>query len=191
MSSFSRNTTRADSLARPRALCLGLAFTLMSVGALADGAHRFVFTVYGDAMGGTEVIAGRYQAALEELKRHPDSMDIDPAATSTNQCVAYSMTLQWQQARAACDAAVREADAQRTAVPAWLSWTLSSIDDRRALAYTNRAVMHWLSNDEAAAQKDLSRAEELAPLADFVAQNVTALKVHAIVAIAAAPAPKR
>lgn len=189
MSSFSRNTLRADSHRR-RALGVGLALTLLSGTALADGAHRFVFTAYSDAAGGVAVTGGRYRAALQELKTLPDSMDLDPAATNTNRCVAYSMTLQWQQARAACDAAVRAADRDRTAVPVWLGWTRASSDERLALAYANRAVLLWLRNDRAAAQKDLSRAQELAPVAGFVAQNIAALNVHGAVTLAAARLPK-
>jgi hypothetical protein len=178
MSSFSRNTRRAHSDLRARAIGAGLALALASGTALADGAHRFVFTAYSDAAGGADVLAGRYQAALVQLKGRPDIMELDPSTTNTNRCVAYSMTLQWQQARAACDAAVREA-------------TETSYGDYLALTYANRAVMLWMSHDEAAAEKDLAEAQELAPRADFVAQNLAALQMHVTVARAAAAAPKR
>jgi hypothetical protein len=190
MSSFSRNSRRADSSLRPRALGVALALALASGTALADGAHQFVFTAYTDAAGGADVIAGRYQSALGELRRHPASMDPDPAASNTNLCVAYSMTLQWREARATCDAAVREASRQRLSMPTWLGWTQQSEDEYLALAYTNRAVMHWLLRDGAAAQKDLTKAQELAPRADFVARNVAALATHVTLARAAAAAPK-
>lgn len=190
MSSFRRNILRTNSPSRLRALGAGLALTMLSGAALADGAHRFVFTAYMDAAGGTEVMDGQYRAALTELRSFPGATDLDPAATNTNRCVAYSMTLQWQKARAACDAAVSAARQEGTEIPVWLSWTRASSDERLALAYSNRAVMHWLSNEKAAAQEDLSRAQKLAPVADFVAQNVAALKVHGTVALAAAPVPK-
>lgn len=189
MSSISRNTLRADSTSR-RALGAGLALTLLSGTALAGGAHRFVFTAYSDAAGGVAVVNGRYRAALTELKDLTAPVDLDPAATNTNRCVAYSMTAQWQQARIACDAAVRAADRQRTAIPDWLGWTPASSDERLALAYANRAVMLWLSHDGAAAQRDLARAQELAPVATFVAQNAEALKMHGPVTLAAAPPPR-
>ncbi|MGH8201814.1 MAG: hypothetical protein ACREVO_15870 [Steroidobacteraceae bacterium] len=162
----------------------------MSGAALADGAHRFVFTAYTDAAGGADVMAGRYRAALEELTSYPATAEGDSSETNTNRCVAYSMTLQWQEARAACDAAVRAATQQRNISPAWWSLAPPADDDYLALAYANRAVMYWLSQNEAAAQKDLAQAQELSPRADFVAQNVVALKVHHVVALAAAPAPK-
>lgn len=190
MSSFSRNSHRANSPLRPRALAAALALAMASGTALADGAHRFVFTAYTDAAGGAAVVAGRYRTALEELKSHPDAVDLDPSAANTNRCVAYSMTLQWREARTTCDAAVREASEQRINVPTWLGWTRESQDECLALAYANRAVMHWISRDQAAAQSDIAKARELAPQADFVARNVAALETHVTVAQVAAAAPK-
>jgi tetratricopeptide (TPR) repeat protein len=189
MSSFSRNSRRANSARRTRAVGAGIALTLVSGAALADGAHQFVFTAYSDAAGGAEVLAGRYRIALEELESYRGAVDHDPAATETNLCVAYSMTLQWPKARAACDDAVRAAREQQRFPASW-SWAPPSHDDYVALAYANRAVMHWLVHDEAAARKDLARAQELSPQSDFVARNLAALKVHSVVAQAGTPAPK-
>jgi hypothetical protein len=190
MSSFSRNSRRAHSYLRPRAIGAGLALALASAGALADEAHRFVFTAYTDAAGGAEVLAGRYRAALEELNTDPDEMDFDASETNTNRCVAYSMTLQWQEARATCDAAVREAAGHRVGAPGWFGWTRESQDEDLALAYANRAVMHWLSGDQAAADEDLGKARGLTPHAYFVTRNVAALQMHLTVARAATTAPK-
>jgi hypothetical protein len=189
MSSFIANIRRARSLLRARTVGGGIALALASGATLAGGAHPFVFTAYRDATGGADVVAGRYRAALAQLSPS-GTMDPDPAAASTNRCVAYSMSLQWPQAHAACDAAIEAAAAARTALPAWLSWTDSSSEKYLALAYANRAVMDWLSNDAAAAREDLARAQDLAPQADFVARNVAALKVHGALAVAAAAAPK-
>src|SRR5579872_3404583 len=66
MSSHKRNSRRADSGRRSRALCAGLALTLVNGAALANGTQQFVFTAYRDAAGGAEVTTGRYRAALEE-----------------------------------------------------------------------------------------------------------------------------
>jgi len=189
MSSFARNTRRANSARCSRAFGAGIALSLMSGAALA-GAHQFVFTAYSDAAGGAEVMAGRYRAALEELQSQPTAMSFDPAEIDTNRCVAYSMTLQWQAARAACDAAVRAAEAQRAAVPAWLSWESPSPDEYLAVAYANRAVMFWLWRNQTAAARDLAAAQRLSPRSEFVAKNLTALKVHGTVALAGAPAPQ-
>jgi len=190
MSSFSRNRRSTNSPRRLRALGTVLALTLVSGAALADGAHPFHFTAYVDAPGGDDVVAGHYQAALVELKRRSGNMDLDSAETNTNRCVAYAMTRQWQQARVACDAAVRAAKERRNMSPSWWTWAPTPADDDLACAYANRAVLHWLSQDDAAAQKDLAKAAELSPQASFVAQNVVALRIHHAVTLAAASAPR-
>ncbi|MHB8815321.1 MAG: hypothetical protein ACYDAE_18895 [Steroidobacteraceae bacterium] len=82
MSPLTRNTRRANSTQRSRALGAGLALTLMSGAALADGAHRFVFTAYTDGPGGADVVAGRYRAALEEVESPPGTAGLDSSVAS-------------------------------------------------------------------------------------------------------------
>lgn len=178
MSSSRRNIRRANSLQRSRALGAAVALALASSAALADGAHRFVFTAYTDAAGGADVVAGRYHAALEQLNGRPGTMESDATAVNTNLCVAYSMTLQLGAARAACNAAVRAANEQRGLPTAWWNGARPSPDDSQAVAYANRAVMYWLLNDESAARSDIARAQALSPQSGFVAQNAAALKTH-------------
>jgi hypothetical protein len=189
MSSYRRNISRANFLQRPRALGAAVALALMSSSALANGAHRFVFTAYTNAAGGAQVVAGRYHAALARLNGQPVTMESDAAAINTNLCVAYSMTLQLSAARAACDAAVQAAKQQRALPTAWWSGGHPSPDDSQAVAYANRAVMYWLLHDEQAARSDLLRAQALSPQSAFVAQNAAALKAHTrMVAQAGTPA---
>jgi hypothetical protein len=186
MSSYTRNTHRPSPERRSRIRGAALALALASGAALAQGSHRFVFTAYTDVAGGAEVVSGRYRAALEELSGDPGGMALDPSAVDTNRCIAYSMTLQWQKAHAACDAAVRAASTQRNLPSAW--WSPHEPDgDHLALAYANRAVLEWMSSDEAAARNDLAEAREIAPQSGFVAQNLAALDAHGEVAQAKAP----
>ena len=90
----------------------------------------------------------------------------------------------------ACDAAVRAATRELRTSPAWWSWESAPNGDYLALAYANRAVLSWLSQDETAAQEDLAKARELSPQAEFVALNVTALKAHRALALAVASPPQ-
>jgi len=186
MSSLTRNIRRADFPRGVRALGAGLALMLASGAALAGGAQQFVFTAYTDAAGGADVVAGRYRAALAELKSGQPTLDSNPSAADSNRCVAYTMTLQLEKASAACDAAVRAARQQRNEQTAMWAWSPATDDEYLAVAYANRAVMHWLSHDEAAASDDLAKARKLSPAALFVARNVVALKMHGAVAEAKA-----
>jgi hypothetical protein len=45
------------------------------------------------------------------------------------------------------------------------------VDAGAAVAYSNRAVMHWLSRDVGAAQRDLASARAIAPRAIYVMRN--------------------
>ena len=100
----------------------------------------------------------------------------DPQALDTNRCVAYAMTQQLAQARVACQAAVRaaqEADWQSGSPRARRQSAVSA-----AMAYSNRAVLDWLEAQPAAAQRDLERAQALAPQAIFVARNMIAMRAR-------------
>lgn len=56
-----------------------------------------------------------------------------------------------------------------------------------ALAYSNRAVLRWLTHDDESAISDLTRARALAPSADFVRKNSTAIGEPRAAARAEAP----
>lgn len=131
-------------------------------------------------------MSGHYNAALSELSTHAHALDSE--SVSTNRCVAYVVTRQMEAARAACDAAVREAQQAVTSMPVSMYWARSDYRDYLALAYSNRAVLNWAANDTAAAQSDLKKAAKVAPKAAFVARNLTALQSHSTVAqVAVAP----
>ena len=176
MSSSSRNSR----IALAGALLVG------SAAFAADEPHTFELTAFSNGTAGEALVSGDYNTALSELSRHAHSLDSD--TVNTNRCVAYVVTRQIEAARAACDAAVREAQQAITSMPVSLSWARSDYLDYLALAYSNRAVLNWVANDTAAAQSDLKKAAAVAPKAAFVARNLTALQSHSTVAqVAVAP----
>jgi tetratricopeptide (TPR) repeat protein len=184
MSSYSR-----DSRKLPQALGLSLAVALIGSAAhAADQPHAFVLTAYSNGAGGASLVSGQYDAAVKELGQPPHTLEVDAATLSTNRCVAYAVTKQWDAARTACNSAVRDAQEDKANLPTWMSWARKSHNDYVALAYSNRAVLHWLANDSADAEKDLAKAQALAPQADFVARNLTALRTrNAVAQVAVAP----
>ncbi len=171
MSSHRRNT-----LVLPLALYAGLTLSMATTTFAAEQPHPFVLTAYPTAAGGHDLLAGRYPAALQQLRGHTSPAALDAAAVSTNRCVALSMTAQWHAAQTACDTAVREASSARLDSPTWTVWTSRDGDKRLAAAYADRGVMRWLSHDHAGAQQDFSRARTLSPDSGFVTRNLTALK---------------
>jgi hypothetical protein len=183
MSSYSRNSrkpTQALQLALAAALLVG------SAAHAADEPRTFELTAFSNGTAGEALVSGNYNTAVTELSAHTHSLDSESA--STNRCVAYVVTHQVEAARAACNAAVREAQQAISSMPVSMSWARSDYRDYLALAYSNRAVLNWVANDTAAAQSDLKKAAAVAPKAAFVARNLTALQSHSTVAqVAVAP----
>jgi hypothetical protein len=130
-----------------------------------------ILASYTDAPGGIALVRGRTERALELINAKTSN---SPSISGlTNRCVAHTVLRQWSQAGDACDAAVVLATRKRT--------------DARGLAaaYSNRAVMHWLSRNETAAYSDLAKARTLAPKASYVTRNLAATERGASLAQAA------
>lgn len=176
LSSNSHKPYRKLGLAAAVALLLGQAAQA------ADPSHNFVLTAYSNGPGGAELISGNYAAAAEALHYPPSTLS-DASITSNNRCVVLAKTKQWDSARAACDQAVRDAQQEKAMLPSYQYWARKFKNDYLAVALSNRAVLHWMSSDSAAAANDLKRAETLSPKADFVARNRAALEyAHTTVA---------
>jgi len=144
--------------------------------AYADEARNFELTAFSNGPAGAALTSGDYNTALVQLQR---AHGLDSDTTNTNRCVAFSVTRRLEEARAACDAAVRDAQMQLASMPVSMAWARADFRDYLAVAYSNRAVLDWILNDTHAAQSDLKKAAAVSPKAAFVAQNETALESHA------------
>lgn len=183
MSSHSRNNRQPI-----QALKVAVAATLLAGSAVraAEQPSTFELTAFSNVAAGTELAAGNYSSAVQQIDSHARALDSD--SLNTNRCVAYVVTRQLQAAHVACDAAVRDAQQAIATLPMSLSYARSEYRSYLALAYSNRAVLNWLSNDSAAAQADLKKAKAVAPKARFVARNLNALQSRSTVAqVAGAP----
>ncbi|MDB6014778.1 MAG: hypothetical protein JWL65_7028 [Gammaproteobacteria bacterium] len=185
MSSYSRNSRKPI-----QALQLALAAALLAGSAAhaADEPRTFELTAFSNGTGGSALVSGDYNGAVRALSTHVNGLNTD--SVNTNRCVAYVVTRQVEAARIACNEAVRDAQLQIASLPISMSFERTDYRDYLALAYSNRAVFNWMSNDTAAAQSDLKKAAAAAPKAEFVARNVTALQSHSTVAQVSV-APKR
>ncbi|HEU4590182.1 MAG TPA: hypothetical protein VFS13_04675 [Steroidobacteraceae bacterium] len=162
-----------------------LAVTLIGVSSLASAADTqpvvrenasvvkrkpLILAGYTDARGGTALVRGDTGRALQQI--HARKAARRTADELTNQCVAHTVLRQWSAAAPACDAAVegaleaRASARQRALVPRKL------VDAKVAVAYSNRAVMHWVSGDPVAAQQDLAKARSFSPKASYVMRNL-------------------
>ncbi len=173
MSSQSRNSRKAT-----QALKLALAAALLggSAAYAADASH-FELTAFSNTASGYSLVHGDYDLAMRQLAY--DSQSLEESVTIvTNRCVALTVTHKFQEAHTACDAAVRSAQLEITSLPVSMTWARRDYREYLAVAYSNRAVLNWASNDVTAAQADLKKAQAVAPKAEFVAKNLTALQNH-------------
>jgi len=149
---------------------------LGSVTQAADQPQKFVFTAFSNGRGGQALVSGHFEEAAAELRRAPlSALALQRGMASNNRCIALSMTRQWDLAHAACDAAVRDAQLEHTELSPYNIYGRNLEDEYVALALANRAVLHWISSESAAAESDLRKAQHLAPKSAFVTRNLTAL----------------
>jgi hypothetical protein len=164
----SRNPSRVLGLATAASLLLG------SAAHADDTAHNFVLTAYSNGMGGGALVSGDYDAAVKELRSA--SVSLEPGAASNNRCVALTVTKQWQSAKPACDEAVHDAEKERLSLSNYNIWARKAENESVAIALSNRAVLHSMADETAAAASDLKKAAVLAPKSEFVSRNRAALQ---------------
>jgi hypothetical protein len=160
-----------------RAVSLGLivAALISTVVSAADKPDAFVLVAYSNTAGGTQITHGEYLSATQQ--EHA-SVQSDPGALATNHCVAFAMSERLAQAQLACDSAVQAARVELAQLPTWSPSSHAEAQNSQAVAYSNRAVLRWLSADATGAKQDLARAQTLAPHAAFVVRNMNAMQSH-------------
>ncbi len=176
MPSYSRNSRKPL-----RALHLAIAAqaaALLTGSAVhaAEQTSKFVMTVYTNGAGGPSLVMGDFGAAVSQVQHGRAARATDVATLNTNKCVAYTMTAQLETAQTLCDAAVISARRDLSSAASATLWERPQLTEYLAIAYSNRAVLHWLSSDAVAAARDLAEAVALSPHAEFVARNIVALR---------------
>ena len=158
-----------NARASGRALMAALAVAAV---AHADGSSKAQLTAYQESPGWAAIARGDYAATVSELGSHGAPFWKDRVAASTNLCVAYVMSHQWETAHSACDMAISLASREPTDTTLF---GRRRHDEALALAYSNRAVLKWLEAQPLSAASDMAHAHDLSPASDFVAHNVVVL----------------
>jgi len=179
MSSQSRNSRKAT-----QALHLAFAAALLAGSAAhaADQPRNFELAAFSNTLAGDSLVHGNYDAAFQQLTIDSHSLTASPATIETNRCVTLIVTRRFEEAHKACDSAVSAAKLEIVSMPVSMSWARQEYRDYLALAYSNRAVLNYVTKDMAAAAADLKKAESVAPKAELVARNLTVLQSHNAVA---------
>jgi hypothetical protein len=145
-----------------------LALTFFALSAsTAEPARKAVLSGYYDTPAGRSLVAGRYDLVINRLGSHGAEFLQDEVAASTNLCIAQIETRRWDAARVTCDSAVTYAS-----LP---SWERPRQERAVAIAYSNRAVLHWLQREPDRAAADLAKAHAIAPGVEVVEQNARLL----------------
>jgi hypothetical protein len=119
-----------------------------------------------DAPGGKALVDGKIERARRQIGGRATN-----SREQTNLCVLHTLQRNWTDARSACDSAVEMAARGRSVVDRDERARVRQANQVAAAAYSNRAVMNWLSGDTGAAYVDLANARAISPKADFVSQN--------------------
>lgn len=164
-----------------QAIMAGISAALLAAGAHAASDTRFVVAAYSNIAGGQQIISGDYKAALTALETESSAEGVDVASLSVNRCAALTMAKQWSAAQTACDQAVQYARLAKITDAQGSLQQLNLLDEKLAVAYSDRAVLEWLTNKAKVAAQDMAHARAVQPHSRLVAQNVMALGMHSTV----------
>jgi tetratricopeptide (TPR) repeat protein len=156
-------------------LTSALVWIAATVNAAQQDTDHFIVTVYSDSRGSQELLIGHYDAALTQIETSHGLGEANHLEAATSLCVAQMMAGRFDSARTACDEAVKTARSAAIATPTWGPSAGGAYQADVAIAYANRAVLHWLTDDTQSAASDLAQAKRFAPKADCVTRNLAAL----------------
>lgn len=150
------NLISNDVLTRPTAI---LATVLLCVAGTASAAETaYTMTTFIDSHYGAEVVAGRYEHAIQKIV----ALDEDENAffRNTNLCVAYTKTGALDKALMACDAAVEQAGSMPIGRKSYgyRYFQKNTRDELVALALANRGVLYAVSGEADLARRDFVEA---------------------------------
>lgn len=160
------------------AMIAGITAVLLTAAGHAATDARFVLAAYSNVDGGREILSGDYKAALTALDARGRGDGAETAYLSLNRCAALTMTKQWAVAQAACDKAVHDARLNKISDGGGSLEELHLLNEKVALAYSDRAVLEWLTNNRKAAAQDMAQAKSVFPQSELVAQNFAALAMR-------------
>lgn len=127
-------------------------------------ASRYKMAAVSNRARGNVVLAGNYRRAIEAL----DGKGAKQFASSTNLCVAYTMTGELQKADVECGAALKLSQDK-------------ALHQDMAIALSNLGVLKAVSGDTNGAQQDFTRALQLNRKLSEAGENLQILRdTHAI-----------
>jgi tetratricopeptide (TPR) repeat protein len=130
----------------------------------------YVMTVVHDQADGDQVIAGAYNMAIRNITSGTGK-GVRKFAAQNNLCVAYAKTNKLPQAAEACSRALLANEPIYAA-----AYDATSKRDLRAVALSNRGVIHAVSGDAGRAREDFKAAMRLSSALASAAENLAVLE---------------
>lgn len=150
----------------------GATLLALSAGAAAAEAG-YEMSSYVDSPSGRRVLAGDYEGAIDLASLRVAAPKLETRLMeSSNLCVAYTLTSDFDAAREACDEAVtlaKRVDARESHL------TFRSASET-ARAMTNRGVLRAVVGDAAGAESDFREAAAMAGLSSAPGRNLAHLE---------------
>jgi Flp pilus assembly protein TadD len=160
----------------PRSVALLLtALSCFSATVSADET-AFTMTTIIDSAHGAEIVAGKYEQAIEKIAAIDD--DESKFFNSTNLCVAYTKTGNVADAVLACDTAIEQANSMSFDRQSYLSRHAQERMRNKylALALSNRGVLHAATGDVELARQDFVEALGVSARLSVVKTNLARLE---------------
>ena len=153
---------------------------LGAVSAQADEApaQGYIMTVYSNMAHGKKILYGSEKRAITKLARK-DDLRAGYLEGDINLCVAYTKAKLVEKATAACDSAIelsiKDAKRIKRSTPFGRS-SVQVADTGRAIALTNRGVLHAIVGEEAQARAKFEMAMELKSTEQSAKTNLAVLE---------------
>ena len=147
---------------RKLAVLLGL-FAAASAQAGDAAAQGYIMTVFSDLAHGEEILMGASGEAIAKLSRDKRSAS-KQLEDQINLCVAYAKTNQFDEAIAACDSAIDTSAKMARRIKRSGLYGRESVRmaaTGRAIALTNRGVLHAIAGERERARELFETAVEL------------------------------
>ena len=165
---------------RNRAALLVLLGLLGAVSAQAEeqSTNGYIMTVYSNMAHGRTILDGSEKKAISKLARD-NGARVRYLEGQINLCVAYTKTRQVRKATEACDAAIEQSlnDAKRIKRSSSFGrYAVQIANTGRAIALTNRGVLHAIAGEEAQARAKFESAMELQSTEQSARENLALLE---------------
>ena len=159
---------------RSLGLVIGLAFALPAQAEPRAGAFQML--VAEDSVQGQHLIEGDVDAALALN----ETRNLNRFSALNDRCVSLTLKGELDKAEVVCDHAVREARRSDAGYAPGRAYRGATIDrqSRRAMAYTNRGVLHALQGQGQQAQDDFKKAVALNDQLSAAAENLVVLEAR-------------